>query len=106
MYFGDKILYVNKGDNSLNFTRINEAKKKLRKKEFWAAIYDKYGYPDTKQEYGYIWGDPSKAYIQVYMSGSNYDGFIVMEDIALSSEDYWEAQDVEDERPPRNTFAF
>ena len=99
-----KILYINKGDNSLNLTRINKAKKQLRQKEFWDAVFAKYGYPDDGEKY--IWGNPSKAYMHAYMTGSNYDGFIVMEDVQLSAEDYWEAKDVEDERPPRNTFVF
>lgn len=99
-----KILYMNKGDNSLNFTRVNKAKKVLRQKEFWDAVFSKYGYPDDGERY--IWGDPSKAYMKVYMSGSNYDGFILMEDVQLSNEDYWEAKDVEDERSTRNTFVF
>ena len=99
-----KILYINKGDNSLNFTRINKAKKELRHKEFWDAIFAKYGAPDDGTKY--IWGNPSKAYMKAYMSGSNYDAFILMEDVTLSSEDYFEAKDVEDERPARNTFAF
>ena len=99
-----KILYINKGDNSLNFTRINKAKKELRQKEFWAAVFERYGYPDDGEKY--IWGDPSKAYMKAYMSGSNYDAFILMEDVSLSNEDYFEAKDVEDDRPVRNTFAF
>ena len=99
-----KIIYTNKGDNSLNFTRINKAKKQLRQTEFWHAVFDKFGYPDDQKLY--IWGDPAKAYMKAYMTGSNYDGFIIMEDIQLSNEDYFEAQDVESERPVRNHFSF
>ncbi|MBQ3695919.1 MAG: hypothetical protein II938_03000 [Alphaproteobacteria bacterium] len=99
-----KIIYINKGDNSLNFTRINKARKELRQKEFWAAIFDKYGYPDDANQY--IWGDPNKAYMKVFMHGSNYDGYIIIEDVKLSNEDYFEAEDVEKDRPMRNHFSF
>ena len=99
-----KILYINKGDNSLNFTRINKAKKEVRKNEFWAALFDKYGYPDDGERY--IWGNPAKAYLTARMSGSAYDGYILMEDVQLSNDDYFAAEDVQMERPPYNTFAF
>ena len=99
-----KIIYTNRGDNSLNFTRINKARKQLRHKEFWNAVFDKYGYPDDGKHY--IWGDPNKAYMKAYMSGSNYDGFIILEDVQLSNDDYFAAEDIEVERPPRNTFVF
>lgn len=97
-----KIIYKNKGDNSLNFTHINKARKELRLKEFWNAVFDKFGYPDDSRNY--IWGDPTKGYMKAYMSGSNYDGFIILEDVKLSNDDYFAAEDVEIERPPRNTF--
>ena len=99
-----KIIYTNKGDNSLNFTRINKAIKQLRQKEFWNAVFEKFGYPDDQEKY--IWGNPAKAYMTAYMTGSNYDGYIIMEDVTLSNEDYFEAEDIELERPPRNKFSF
>ena len=88
----------------MNFTRINKARKELRQKEFWDAVFAKYGYPDDDKLY--IWGNPQKAYMKVYMSGSAYDGFIIMEDVKLSNDDYFAAEDVNSERLPRNTFAF
>ena len=99
-----KIIYINKGDNSLNFTRINKAIKQLRFKEFWNAVFEKFGYPDNQEKY--IWGNPAKAYMTANMSGSNYDGRIIMEDVTLSNEDYFEAEDVEIERPPQHRFSF
>ena len=99
-----KIIYINKGDNSLNFTQINTAKKKLRMHEFWNAVFDKYGYPDDEKNY--VWGDPKKAYMKAFLTGSSYDAYIILEDIQLSNEDYFEAEDIENERPPRYTFTF
>ena len=99
-----KIIYINKGDSSLNFTRVNYAKKKLRQKEFWDAIVAKYGNPDDATNL--IWGDPQKAYLKAFMTGSAYDAYIIMEDVQLSNEDYFEAEDIEAERPPKNSFLF
>ena len=99
-----KILYVNKGDNSLNFTRINKVKKQQRQNDFWNAVFDKYGYPDDEKEY--IWGDPTKAYMKAYMAGSAYDAYIILEDVRLANEDYFTATDTEADRPPRNRFGF
>lgn len=99
-----KMIYVNKGDNSLNFSTINKARKLTRKNEFWNAIFEKYGYPDDEKNY--VWGDPSKAYMRVFMNGSSYDGYIILEDVKLSNEDYFIAEDTEKERPPKNNFTF
>lgn len=99
-----KIVYVNKGDASLNSTRFNVMKKKLRQTEFWNAVFDKYGYPDNEEEY--VWGDPAKGYMKASMSGSAYDGTLILEDVKLANEDYFAAADAEDERSPRNTFGF
>jgi len=99
-----KLIYLNKGDVSLNFTRINYARKKQRMMEFWNMLFDKYGNPDDPAEY--IWGNPQKAYMQVKMVGSSYDAYIIMEDVLLSSEDYFEAEDFHNELPPRHTFGF
>lgn len=99
-----KIVYVNKGDASLNSTRFNVMKKKLRQTEFWNAVFDKYGYPDDEAEY--VWGNPAKGYMKASMSGSAYDGTLILEDVKLANEDYFAAADAEDERSPRNTFGF
>lgn len=99
-----KIIYVNKGDNSLNFTQINKVKKQQRQIEFWNAVFEKYGYPDDEKKY--IWGDPTKAYMKAYVTGSAYDAYIILEDVRLANEDYFAAADVEADRPPRNAFGF
>ena len=103
-----KIVYLNKGDSSLNFTRINLAKKQLRQKEFWDAVFEKYGYPDSYSKDGsqYFWGVQNDAYMTAYMNGSDYDAYMIVEDVHLSNEDYWEAEDIETERPPKNKFSF
>ena len=99
-----KILYINKGDPSLNFTTINTYSKLTRQEEFWKAVFDKYGYPDDEQKY--IWGDPRKAYMRAFISGSAYNAYLIMEDVRLFNDDYYEADDIEKERPPKNNFAF
>ena len=99
-----KIFYINKGDNSLNFTQVNKFKKQQRQNDFWNAVFDKYGYPDDEKKY--IWGDPTKAYMKAYMAGSSYDAYIILEDVRMSNEDYFAAVDTEEERPPRNKFSF
>ena len=99
-----KIVYVNKGDNSLNFTEVNRMKKNQRQVEFWNAVFDKYGYPDDEQEF--IWGDPEKAYMKAYITGAAYDAYIILEDTKLSDADYFTAKGIEDDRPPRNRFSF
>ena len=99
-----KIVYLNKGDNSVNFTRVNKMKKQQRQAEFWNAVFDKYGYPDDDQKY--IWGDPARAYMKAYITGSAYDAYIILEDLRLSGEDYFNAKDIEADRPPRNLFGF
>lgn len=99
-----KIVYLNKGDTSLNSSRVNMIKKRLRQTEFWNAVFDKYGYPDDGEEY--VWGDPAKGYMKASMTGSSYDGTLILEDVKLSNEDYFAAADAEDERSPRNTFGF
>ena len=88
----------------MNFTQINTAKKKLRMNEFWNAVFEKYGYPEDEKNY--IWGDPQKSYMKAFLTGSAYDAYIILEDVRLSNEDYWEAADVEAERPPRHVFSF
>ena len=99
-----KLIYFNKGDSSLNFTRINYAKKKLRYTEFWDAILQKYGNPDDQKNF--IWGNPHGAYMKVSMSGSSYDAMIILEDLYLYSDDYKEAEIVHQEVLPHNKFGF
>lgn len=99
-----KIVYINKGDHSLNFTRINKFKKQQRQVDFWNAVFDKYGYPDDEKKY--IWGDPTKAYMKAFVAGSAYDAYIILEDVRLSNEDYFMAVDAESDRPPRSGFDF
>ena len=101
-----KIIYINKGDNSLNFTQINTARKKLRYKEFWDAMFSKYGYPDSRDNNVLTWGNPTESYMQAYVTGSAYDAYIIMEDVSLSNDDYFEAEDIQSERPPQNRFDF
>lgn len=99
-----KIIYLDKGDPSLNFTQINTLRKLTRQKEFWNAVFAKYGAPDDTEKY--IWGSPDKAYLQAYMAGSAYDAYLIMENVTLFSNDYYEAEDTEKGRPPKNTFGF
>ena len=101
-----KIIYINKGDNSLNFMQVNVARKKLRQKEFWDAIFQKYGYPDKTDKNVLVWGDETKSYMHAYMTGSAYDAYVIMEDVSLFNEDYFEAEDIQAERPPQNRFGF
>ena len=44
--------------------------------------------------------------MKAFLTGSSYDAYIILEDIQLSNEDYFEAEDIENERPPRYTFTF
>jgi len=99
-----KIIYYNYGDSSLNFTTVNTQKKLQRQKEFWSAIYNTYGHPDDGQNM--IWGDPRKAYMQVKMYGTAYNAMITLMDMQAYAYDYFDAEDIEKERPPKNNFAF
>ncbi|MBP5343652.1 MAG: hypothetical protein J6Y85_01040 [Alphaproteobacteria bacterium] len=99
-----KIIYYNYGDSSLNFTTINTQKKLQRQREFWAAIYNTYGHPDDAQNM--IWGDPQKAFMKVQMFGTAYNAMIALVDIRAYAYDYFAAEDIEKERPPKNEFAF
>ena len=99
-----KITYYNYGDNSLNFTKVNTAKKLQRQKEFWNAVYKTYGHPDDAQKM--IWGDPQKAYMQAKMFGTAYNAMISLTDVKAYSRDYFYAEDIEKERPPKNDFVF
>ena len=99
-----KILYMNKGDNSLNFTRRNLAKKVRRRDAFWNMMYETYGYPDDKELL--IWGDPQKAYMQARMQGSNYNAYIVLEDKEIPDGDYQDADEQKGDLHYRHTFTF
>jgi len=99
-----KIYYQNKGDNSLSFTRANVQKKLDRKEAFFNAIYNKFGYPENGEKL--IWGSEGDAYMQVGMYGSNYDAFIILTDVELSDEDYFEAKDWLDDNKPFEHFGF
>ena len=99
-----KIVYHNYGDNSLNFTTVNTAKKLQRQKEFWNAIFATYGSPDDSKKM--IWGDVRKAYMHVEMYGSAYNATITLTDMQAYALDYAEAKSIEDERPPKNNFMF
>ncbi|MBQ7413095.1 MAG: hypothetical protein IJV07_02325 [Alphaproteobacteria bacterium] len=99
-----KIFYENKGDNSLNFTRRNLAKKVRRRDAFWNMMYETYGYPDDKELL--IWGDPQKAYMQARMQGSNYNAYIVLEDKEIPDGDYQDADEQKGDLHYRHTFTF
>ena len=99
-----QIIYLNKGDNSLNFMPSNLAKKLSRKEAFFNAIFDKFGYPDDSKEL--IWGSKGHAYMQVSMTGSAYNALIKLEDVALSNEDYFAAADWKAEQKSSHHFGF
>lgn len=99
-----KIFYENEGDNSLNFTRRNLAKKKLRKDAFWQQMFDVYGLPDDSEKL--IWGDPQKAYMKASMQGSAYNAYIVLEDKEIQDQDYFEAETDSKELHHRQSFTF
>ncbi len=99
-----KIFYQNKGDNSLNFTRINTQKKLDRKEAFLNAVYNKFGHPDNGEKL--IWGSENDAYMQIGIYGSDYDAHIILTDVLLSDEDYFEAEDWLQENKPFVRFGF
>ena len=99
-----QIIYQNKGDNSLNFTRPNLVKKLSRKEAFFNAIFEMYGYPDDKESL--IWGNPKDAYMQVSMQGSAYDATITLVDMKLSDEDFFEASDWKADNNQTYHFGF
>lgn len=99
-----KIFYENKGDNSLNFTRKNLAKKLRRKEAFWNLMFETYGLPDDSEKL--IWGEPQKAYMQATMQGSNYNAYIVMEDKEIQDKDYFDAEDQSKDLVYKHPFTF
>ncbi len=99
-----QIIYQNRGDNSLNFTRPNLAKKLNRKEAFFNAVFNMYGYPDDSKEL--VWGAKEDAYMQVSMMGSAYDATIKLVDTKLSNEDYFEATDWKADQELTEHFGF
>ena len=99
-----KIYYENEGDNSLNFTRKNLAKKIRRRDAFWKMVFDTYGLPDDKE--AIIWGDPDKAYMRARMQGSNYNAYLILEDKEIRDGDYVDADEQKDDLIYRNPFTF
>lgn len=99
-----KIYYENKGDNSLNYTRKNLAKKIRRRDAFWNLIYETYGQPDDKDNM--IWGNPQEAYMQAMMQGSAYNAYIVLEDKNITDEDYAAATEQAKELRYKHSFTF
>ena len=98
------ITYRNQGDNSLNFMQTNLVKKLNRKEAFFNAVFNMYGYPDDNKEL--IWGAKEDAYMQVSMSGSNYDATIKLIDMQLSNEDYFAAADWKADQVSLHHFGF
>jgi len=99
-----KIYYENEGDNSLNFTRKNLAKKIRRRDAFWKMVFDTYGLPDDKE--AIIWGDPDKAYLRARMQGSNYNAYLILEDKEIRDGDYVDADEQKEDLHYRNPFTF
>ena len=99
-----QIIYANKGDNSLNFTPVNLAKKLNRKEAFFNAVFSRYGYPDDSNQL--IWGTKEDAYMQVTMAGSAYDAIIKLVDRNLSDADYFEAVDWKENQKTLYHFGF
>jgi len=99
-----KIYYENEGDNSLNFTRKNLAKKIRRRDAFWKLIYDTYGAPDDRENM--VWGDPQTAYMRVAMQGSNYNAYIILEDREPHDQDYIDATEQKEDLRYKHPFTF
>ena len=99
-----KIVYQNKGDNSLNFGKANTKKKLDRKEAFLNAVYNKFGHPNNPEKF--IWGNEQDAYMQIGIYGSNYDAHITLTDTLLSDDDYFEAEDWLQENKPFERFGF
>ncbi len=99
-----KIYYENKGDNSLNFTQKNFAKKVRRRDAFWKTVFETYGYPDDREQL--IWGDAQKAYLLARMQGSQYNAYLVLEDKDMYDADLIEADARGKELHYRHSFTF
>ena len=99
-----QIVYQNKGDSSLNFTRPNLAKKLDRQKAFLNAVVNSFGNPDDSKKM--LWGSEDSAYMQVSMSGSSYDAVITIVDNILSGQDYFANEEWQNEHPSTHHFSF
>ena len=99
-----KIYYENEGDNSLNFTRKNLAKKIRRRDAFWNMVFENYGLPDDPETI--VWGDQEKAYMMARMQGSNYNAYLILEDKEIPDGDYKDAHEQKDDLHYKNTFTF
>lgn len=97
-----KIVYENKGDTSLNSSRINLAKKFQRRDDFWDLIFNTYGLPDDNDKK--LWGDENTRYMRAFMHGSAYHAYVVMEDKIIQDKDYEAAQT--DFKTIKKTTAF
>ena len=84
------IVYENRGDTSLNSSRINMAKKIRRRDDFWNLMFKTYGLPDDNDKL--LWGDEDSRYMKAFMTGSAYHAYVVMEDKLLQDKDYDAAQ--------------
>ena len=84
------IVYENRGDTSLNSSRINMAKKIRRRDDFWNLMFKTYGLPDDNTKL--LWGDEDTRYMKAFMTGSAYHAYVVMEDKLLQDQDYDAAQ--------------
>lgn len=84
------IVYENRGDTSLNSSRINMAKKIRRRDDFWNLMFKTYGLPDDNTKL--LWGDENTCYMKAFMTGSAYHAYVVMEDKLLQDRDYDAAQ--------------
>lgn len=99
-----KIYYENKGDNSLNFTRRNLAKKLRRRDAFVKMLYETYGAPDNSDQL--VWGDLDKAYMRAQMQGSNYNAYLILEDKEIYNDDWADADEKKGDLPYRYSFTF
>lgn len=99
-----KVYYENKGDNSLTFTEANLARKLRRKEAFFKMLDEAYGEPDDKDFK--IWGDTRVAYLRAYMTGSNYNAYLEMEDKLLGDTDRYEDMKDGEGLIYKHTFTF
>ena len=86
-----RVSYKNKGDSSLNSTRKNVALKSNRHKEFWNLVFSVYGLPDEPEKM--IWGNENTSFLTASMTGSAYDGYIMLESTQLQNDDYFKWED-------------
>ena len=84
------VVYENRGDTSLNSSRINMAKKIRRRDDFWNLMFKTYGLPDDNDKV--LWGDEDSRYMKAFMTGSAYHAYVVLEDKLIQDKDYDIAQ--------------